>query len=110
MKIIGLDKLFEGIKNRQKQDMKIKEVVSNNTFEMRENARKYAPVDTGELQRNITEELKSGGLTGIVSSNVKYARAQEYGTRFQTGTPHIRPAFYKQKDKFINDLEKIIKE
>ncbi|WP_100066056.1 HK97-gp10 family putative phage morphogenesis protein [Miniphocaeibacter massiliensis] len=110
MKITGLDKLLEGISNRQKIDEKVKSVVSRNTSEMKQKAVNYAPVDTGELQRNITEESINSGFTGIVSSNVEYAKAQEYGTRFQTGTPHIGPAFHNQKDKFINDLKNVIKE
>ncbi len=109
MKITGLDKLLKDISNRQKIDENIKSVVSRNTKEMKDKAVRFAPVDTGELQRSITEEITDGGFTGKVSSNVEYAREQEYGTRFQTGTPHIAPAFHEQKDKFIDDLKNVLK-
>lgn len=57
-------------------------------------AKRFAPVDTGRLRASITTVMgeDSDGLVAYVGSNVQYAIYQEYGTRFQSGTPFLRPA------------------
>jgi len=54
-------------------------------------ARRYAPVDTGQLRASITHEVRVEGLgaqtvIGVVGSNVVYAAAMEEGSR-----PHFPP-------------------
>lgn len=46
-------------------------------------AKLLAPVDSGRLRNSITPEIRSEGRVtmGVVGSNVKYAAAQETGTR-----------------------------
>lgn len=106
----GAAELVVYLQKKQRIDEKIKTAVKNNTAEMQANAQRNAPVDTGFLKRGITQEITDGGMTGKVKSTAEYAPYQEYGTRYQPGTPHIRPAFYEQKDKFIEDIKKIAKE
>lgn len=58
-------------------------------------AQTLAPVDTGALKNSIRFEpaSRSGkGWKASISSNMAYSIHQELGTRFQRGTPHIRPA------------------
>lgn len=57
-------------------------------------AKRLAPVDTGRLRASITHEVgkDAQGPVGIVGSDVSYAPHQEFGTRFQRGTPFLRPA------------------
>jgi HK97 gp10 family phage protein len=57
-------------------------------------AKNHAPVDTGRLRSSINWRIArdSQGLVGIVGTNVEYAIHQEFGTRFQSGTPFLRPA------------------
>ena len=85
----------------------VKRVVRLNTRELQKKAQRYAPVDTGNLKASIRQSVLDGGFTGRVSSEASYAPYQEYGTRFQPGTPHVRPAFHEQKRKFINDLKRM---
>lgn len=87
----------------------VKQVVVMNTTEMHRKAQRNAPVDSGNLKRNIRYYQENGGFTGKVASEAEYAPYQEYGTRFQAGTPHVRPAFHKQKSKFINDMKRLMK-
>lgn len=50
-------------------------------------------VRTGTLRRSIDQQLLTGGddITGIVSTNLKYARAHEYGFKEQvTVKEHLR--------------------
>lgn len=53
-------------------------------------AQGYAPVDTGALRAGIT--MTHSGLQAQVTPGVDYAIYQEFGTRYQAGTPHMRPA------------------
>ena len=53
-------------------------------------AQGYAPVDTGFLRDTITEVV--AGSAFIVIAPAPYAGYQEFGTRFQPGTPFMAPA------------------
>lgn len=52
---------------------------------------KRAPLLTGRLRRSYTYEVDPNGRWVDVLSNVEYAPYQEFGTRFISGTPHVRP-------------------
>ncbi|KRK80225.1 HK97-gp10 family putative phage morphogenesis protein [Companilactobacillus nodensis] len=86
-------------------------VVRTNTAEMQENAERKAPVDTGHLKREIHQDIKGEGaeVVGQVSGDADYDPYQEYGTRYQPGTPHIRPAYYEQRDKFVKGMSELVK-
>lgn len=87
----------------------VKRIVAMNGSEMQGKANAAAPHDTGNLKRNIKLSTEDGGFTAKVVSAAEYAAYQEYGTRYQSGTPHIRPAFNAQRLQFINDLKRITK-
>lgn len=59
-----------------------------------------APVDTGNLKRNIHGK-KTGVLSGFVESialsenKFDYAPVQEYGSIFRKGIPYFEPNIYK---------------
>ena len=57
-------------------------------------AKRFAPVDTGNLRRSITHELGRRGFDRYVriGTNVDYAVFQELGTRFHAAHPFLRPA------------------
>ncbi|MDN6385333.1 MAG: HK97 gp10 family phage protein [Alkalibacterium sp.] len=88
----------------------VKNTVKLNTSEMQKQAQRLAPVDTGALKRSINMELTSGGYDGRIFSNIEYAPYQELGTRFQPGTPFMRPAGYEQTIKFKRDLLRLMKD
>lgn len=91
--------------NRQKQ--LIQASLMNNTEEMKNLAVSKAPEDTGFLKSQITTSYAP--LEGTVIDGANYAGYQEYGTRFQSGTPHMRPAFEVQSKKFESDVKRIMK-
>lgn len=86
----------------------VKQIVKQNTAELTQGAQRKAPVDTGNLRRSITMDLSDGGLTGKVKPTADYAPYLEYGTRFQSGQPFMRPAFNKQKAQFKSDMDKLV--
>jgi len=76
-------------------------------------ARKEAPVDTGRLRASIGSEiLRTAGseIVGRVGSNIDYASYQEFGTRYQSGKPFLRPALEKNRDRVVKLFEKGIDE
>lgn len=95
---------------RSKATMKdVRNVVKVNTSEMNREAARLVPVDTGYLKRSLTLTLMNSGLTGSVKPYADYAPYLEYGTRFMSAQPYMRPAFNKQKIKFISDLNRLMK-
>ena len=104
----GLDTLVAGLEKSKKVEAEIKGVVKKHGAYMQQKAQRLAPVDTGNLRRMIDLDIQDGGLTARVESKSKYAKYQEYGTRYQAGTPHIRPAFNATKDNFIRDCKEVV--
>ena len=82
--------------------------VKQNTTELTQGAQRKVAVDTGNLRRSINMDLSDGGLTGKVKPTADYAPYLEYGTRFQSAQPFMRPAFNKQKAKFKSDMDKLV--
>lgn len=114
IEVYGIGALLKKIEAMQKKPAEIKPIVKKHTSQLQTKAQRYAPVDTGYLKRNISIEIKDGGMTGEVKSEAinkgfTYSYIQEYGGRFITAQPYMRPAFYEQKDLFIADLENLIK-
>ena len=53
-------------------------------------AKFLCPVDTGNLRKSITSEVKD--LTVEIGTNVHYASHVEFGTRRSKAQPYLRPA------------------
>ena len=81
--------------------------LKNNTEKTMQQAKKNAPVDTGFLKNNIITRYE--GMSGIVHSQAGYSAYQEYGTRFITGTPFMRPALKFIYPKFQKDMTDVMK-
>ena len=87
----------------------VQNAVKLNTTEMHRKATRYVLVDTGHLKRSITVDFTDGGLTGRVYTDVEYAMYVEYSTRYMAGKPFMRPAFYEQRVKFMQDMSRLLK-
>ena len=83
------------------------QVVKNNTEELKKKAKTYAPVDTRFLKNNIVSRYE--GMSGIVHSQASYSGYQEYSTRYQEGTPFMRPALNFIYPKFQKDMTDVMK-
>lgn len=81
--------------------------LKNHTERLKKEAIAKAPEDTGFLKEQITTSY--GNMEGTVTDGASYAGYQEYGTRFQPGTPHMRPAFEIESKAFEQDVKKIMK-
>lgn len=97
IKVTGLDKLQKKLKKNVNLN-DVKRVVSHNGAEMQIKAQQNAPVDTGHLKRSIGLEIKDGGMTAEVEPAAEYAPYVEYGTRFMSAQPYLKPAYNGQKE------------
>ena len=108
--IIGVEALLKDLsKKKTVVPTKMQQVVKKHGGELQREAMRLAPVDTAALKRSIEIEILDGGYTAKVSPYMHYAVYQEYGTRYQSGTPYMRPAFYNRVKPFIDELKGMIK-
>jgi len=110
MKITGVEALLKDLRKKKTVvPTKTQQVVKKHGGELQREAMRLAPVDSGALKRSIEIEILDGGYTAKVSPYMHYAVYQEYGTRYMSGKPYIRPAFYNRIKPFLADLEEIVK-
>ena len=69
-------------------------------------AKKLCPVNTGNLRRNIRQEVKltRRGFNTKIFTTCGYGGYVEVGTRKMAAQPFIRPAFDRNKAKIRNAL------
>ena len=134
-----LERFAVKLSNKAKDNSKVSQAVRKSTLsiekEAKANLTANKSVKTGNLRRSVTHKLTS--LEGIVhTSNLKYARFVEEGTRSHVikpkskkmlywkgashpvkqvnhpgsrAKPYLIPAFEDEKPKFINNLKEAIK-
>lgn len=119
IKITGIDELQMKLKkNVQMSD--VKKVVRKNGSELQKKAQKNALVGTpqstgipgyvgGTLKRSIGLDITDGGMTAEVEPLAEYAAYVEYGTRYMNAQPYLKPAFNEQKEKFKQDMRKLVR-
>jgi len=107
----GIDELMKRL-DPQRTEADVRKVVKDNGADLQEAMQRRAPVAAymgGTLRRSITIEIKDRGLTAVVQPNTDYASYVEYGTRFMSAQPYIRPSFMYQRYQFIRDLQKLMR-
>jgi len=106
--ITGIDKLEKQLKkNATMQD--VKNIVKMNGAELQQKAMRKAAVDTGSMKRYIMLSLLDGGLTSRINALMNYSSYVEWGTRYMSAQPFIKPAYNQQKIQFKKDLERLMK-
>ena len=129
---VEIPKLYE------KNETLVRQTVKNSAFNIQKNAKsnltKNKSVATGHLSRGISTDIKGLEAT-IHTSNIKYARGVEEGTRPHTiraknkkalywkgakhpvkkvnhpgskAKPFLIPAFDKEKDQFLEKLKEVV--
>lgn len=106
--IEGLEPLKDRLKAGADANL-VKEILKANAAEMHQFAMRKVAVDTGTLKRSIMLSMHDDGYTWRLKPLVNYAPYVEYGTRYQTAQPFIRPAYYQQLARFKADMAKITK-
>jgi len=103
-----MNELIGALKKRANLD-DVKKAVQINSAEMQNSMMRSAPVDTGYLKRSIELNMSDGGFTGKVTPTAHYAPYLIYGTRYMYARDFFRPNFYRQRDKFINDMKRLMR-
>ena len=114
MRITGLDKLDRALKDNVKLD-DVKRVVRangdllNETMQRETHNAFVKGYSTGDTARSIQTHITDGGMTATVKPTTNYAAYVEYGTRFMSAEPFVKPAFLQVSKSFISDMEKLLK-
>lgn len=107
MKIKGIGALERQLRKNADMGL-VKDAVKLNATELHQNAMRDVTVDTGALKRSIMLSMHDEGFTWRIKALINYAPYVEYGTRFQTAQPFIRPNWYKQLIDFQKDLQRLV--
>ena len=73
--------------------------------EVRDDARSFAPVETGRLRGSIRAEAE--GETARVTTACPYAAAVEFGTSDAAAQPFLQPAAAGRKADFVREMKSI---
>lgn len=64
---------------------------------------------SGTTRRSLSTTFSNAGMTVAVAPHTEYFPYLEYGTRFMSARPTLKPAFAYQSIQFVNDLKKMMK-
>ena len=65
------------------------------------------PVKSGNLRRSYHQEpgtVTETSAETLVGTDVEYAPPQEFGTRYMSGTPHVRPALDASRGAIAREM------
>ncbi|MRI74098.1 hypothetical protein FDP51_08780 [Enterococcus mundtii] len=93
---------------RNIQMKEVRQIIRTNGTEMNETAQRKAPVDTSFLRRSINFSMLDSGFTAMSMAGADYAGYVEWGTRFMSAQPYMKPAFISQKVRFLTDLRRLV--
>lgn len=112
IKVTGLDELEKKLKKECTLN-DVKRVVRNNGSQLQRKmqgkadfTRGYA---TGTTKRSIGMEIEDGGMSVSVGPETEYSPYLEFGTRFMSAQPFVKPALDEQAKIFEQDLKKLMK-
>ena len=64
---------------------------------------------TGDTAGSVNTVITDGGMTAEIGPTTNYSMYVEYGTRFMTAEPAVRPAFEEQVPVFKSDMDKLVR-
>lgn len=85
-------------------------VVLRVTEEAVSDAKRRAPVDTGELRDSIGYELGEDGLTAELTVDADHGVFQELGTKYVQPQPFLAPAMDAAAVKLRSELGRVIED
>ena len=104
----GLEKLTMTISNAHPDAVKQSiAVLKNNGERGKAVAKRKAPVDTSFLKNHITTNYQ--GMEAHIHAEAGYSGYQEYGTRFQPGTPYMRQMIQEVQPLCQEDMTNVMK-
>lgn len=82
-------------------------VVRKVAFDTEADAKRLAPVDTGNLRNSITTAVTGDGLTAAVVATASYAPFVELGTSRMAPQPFMGPATDRNKEAFYDAMAQL---
>ena len=112
IEIKGLEKLEKRLKENVTMD-DVKKVVRKNGSELQEKIQTNADFtkgyQTGTTKRSVGLEFTDSGFTAESGPTTEYSPYVNWGTRFMDAQPFVTDAYNDQKEKFKNDMQKLVK-
>lgn len=114
IKLTGIRELQQAIEKREDLTP-VKVIVANHGGKLKAktisnmNAAYTAGYSTGVTAGSVTNEIGDGGLSATVAPHSTYFSYLEYGTRFMSARPTLKPAWAYEAVQFVNDLQKLMK-
>lgn len=112
MKLLGaaaLRRSLRGLNDIAEYEPTLTDIV----LQIERDAKKNAPVDTGNLRASIESEVRLEGsdtLAGFVGTNTDYAPFVELGTSRMSAQPFLRPAVEENRELIEDELGARIEE
>lgn len=137
IKVEGIEELVKQIKTRQVEcERDLEKVIKMHTLNVHGEAKKRAPVDTGQMRRQIKFKFSrnKGDFAGEITSHAEYSPHIEYGhivrkgqivpvkvdgkrtfrrvtqTKFVPAQPFMNPAFNLYKQDIVRDITRTVKQ
>lgn len=113
VRIEGLDDLQAGLKARMDLT-EVPQIVKKHGAQLTSrtqsnmNAAYIHGYSTGRTRRSVKPVFSDGGMTVSVGPTTDYFPYLEYGTRFISAMPTLKPAFDVQSQMFINELKRLM--
>ena len=111
MQLEGLDALRIKLRRLEDWPTIAESIIEKHLVIIVETAKVLAPVDTGFMRDNIRTlgaKISQDVIGGEILSAAEYSSFVEYGTKFQTAQPHLRPAVERRIEGLIEDLVRAI--
>lgn len=112
IKVTGLDKLQKALKENVTMN-DVKKAVRHHGSALQTNMQGKADFkmgyQTGTTKRSIGLQIKDSGFAAEVGPETEYSPYLEYGTRFMSAQPFVKPAYNEQKEKFKRDMQKLVR-
>ena len=100
------DKVIDMFDDFQKRMAEIPSLVQQTALNIQDTAKRDAPIDEGRLRNSIT--ATGSGAEAEVSTDVEYARHQEFGTYKMAAQPFLMPAFEYHSERLVRAIKKIL--
>ena len=108
MDFTGVEKLEMTIYNAHSKTVEqANKVTRNNGERLKRKAKEKAPIDTRFLQEQIVSRYSL--LTAMVHAQASYSAYQEFGTRFMSAQPFMKPSLLWVEPKYQKDMTDVMK-
>lgn len=114
MELKGLDQLkakFDQL-DKQTQGAVLQNAVRAGALPIQNAAITKAPIRSGDLRRSIHTEIVNTSATHAeaeIGTDLEYAPFVEFGTRYMSAQPYLRPAFDTQTDAAKREIAAALK-